>query len=75
MRNRHCQHCYDEGYEAGKRAGGVNREQASEHELVRISLTDEIRLLYDIPEDAVSALAWVEGDRILSILDWSYDNE
>lgn len=65
MREKHCQHCYDEGYKDGQHA---REHESEETHVVRISLTDEIRTLYGIPASQPEALALVQGDRIISIL-------
>lgn len=66
---RHCDHCYEEGYKAGLAAGKESDGPEAGPEMVRISLTDEIRRVYGIPADMTEALALVQGDRIISILD------
>ena len=71
---RHCDHCYEAGYRAGL-AAREEPKQSDEPQMVRISLTDNIRLAYGISQEMTEALAMVQGDRIISILDAYRSNE
>lgn len=70
---RHCDHCYELGYKAGLAAAEKAEKPSDEDDggaqMVRISLTDEIRSAYGIPAEMTEAIAMVEGPRIITILD------
>ena len=79
MRQRHCQHCYDEGFNAGHQKGYVDGRTSKESERASdgtgqawqwVDITDELRALYGLPTSATKAFALVDGIEIKTVVDY-----